>query len=96
MTLANGVLFAGTMISTIGGTPSMFAIDAKTGQILTEFEPFGSGKTIGRVTVSDGVVFWGMGYKDGPSQFDNRLLAFALPNKINHVGCDQFLPVSVS
>jgi len=78
LTLAGGLLFAGSMDA--DGT--MFAIDAKNGDVAWSFR---SGGTVyGGAAVADGVVYWGSGYPAGRLGFGTssmRLYAFALPRE---------------
>jgi polyvinyl alcohol dehydrogenase (cytochrome) len=70
-TIANGVLFTGSM----DREGHMYALDAATGAILWTFA---SGASVASApAVVDGVVYWGSGYHTG---FENtKLYAFALP-----------------
>jgi polyvinyl alcohol dehydrogenase (cytochrome) len=72
LTVANGVLFGGSM----DPEGHMYAFDAKSGAILWSFASGGS--VMSAPAVVDGVVYWGSGYRTG---FDaNKMYAFALPN----------------
>ncbi|XP_074289712.1 uncharacterized protein LOC141614982 [Silene latifolia] len=65
VTVANGIVFAG---STNGKTGPVYAMDAKRGNILWSFE---TGATVfGGVSVSDGCVYLGNGYKVGIGSFN--------------------------
>jgi polyvinyl alcohol dehydrogenase (cytochrome) len=68
MTVANGVVFAGSKDS-LG---EMYAINAATGQILWTFTSGGS--VIGAPAIVSGVLYWGSGYRSGTS--NNKLYAF--------------------
>lgn len=70
MTVANGVVFAGSMDQ----EGHMYALEAETGRILWEFESGGS--VMSAPAIVDGVVYWGSGYKTG---FNNdKLYAFSI------------------
>lgn len=72
LTVANGVLFGGSM----DPEGHMYAFDASSGAILWSFASGGS--VMSGPAVVDGVVYWGTGSRMG---FDaNALYAFALPN----------------
>lgn len=68
MTVANGVVFAGSKDS-LG---EMYAINAATGQILWTFAS--GGTVIGAPAIVNGVLYWGSGYRSGTS--NNKLYAF--------------------
>jgi polyvinyl alcohol dehydrogenase (cytochrome) len=59
MTVANGVVYAGSMAG-LAGQQTMFALNAATGAILWNF-PAGSSVNSG-ATVVNGTVYWGSGY----------------------------------
>ena len=70
MTVANGVVFAGSM----DREGHMHALDAATGEILWSFASGGS--VMSAPSIDGGVVYWGSGYSTG---FDNaKLFAFGL------------------
>jgi polyvinyl alcohol dehydrogenase (cytochrome) len=72
LTVANGVLFGGSM----DPEGHMYAFDASSGAILWSFASGGS--VMSAPAVVDGVVYWGSGYRTG---FDaHKMYAFALPN----------------
>jgi polyvinyl alcohol dehydrogenase (cytochrome) len=72
LTLANGVVYAGSMDM----EGHMYAMDQATGGILWSFESGGS--VCAAPTVVDGVLYWGSGYR---SAFTNdRIYAFSLPD----------------
>ena len=72
LTVANGVLFGGSM----DPEGHMYAFDASSGAILWSFASGGS--VMSAPAVVDGVVYWGCGFRTG---FDaNKMYAFALPN----------------
>ena len=87
VTVANGVVFAGSNggpspIFT-GGTipwdyqtaPSMFALDARTGQVRWSYAAGGS--VLGGAAVVNGAVYWGSGYANfGVGVANRRLYAF--------------------
>jgi polyvinyl alcohol dehydrogenase (cytochrome) len=77
VTVANGIVFAGSMARN-RGLPTMFAMNAATGEILWGFA---SGGTVNSApAIVDGVLYWGSGYpvtKRGA--WNNKLFAFALP-----------------
>ncbi len=60
MTVANGVVYAGSMASG-EGTNNMYALDAKTGKILWRFNSGGS--VAAGAAVVNGTVYWGSGYR---------------------------------
>jgi polyvinyl alcohol dehydrogenase (cytochrome) len=71
LTVANGVLFAGSM----DRKGHMYALDGETGDILWSFASGGS--VMSAPAVVDGTVYWGSGYSVG---FDNdAFYAFELP-----------------
>jgi polyvinyl alcohol dehydrogenase (cytochrome) len=70
MTVANGVVFAGSM----DPEGHMYAFDAATGAILWSFASGGS--VMSAPSVVDGVVYWGSGYYQAFNS--NKLFAFAL------------------
>ncbi|KAJ8441442.1 hypothetical protein Cgig2_023628 [Carnegiea gigantea] len=79
VTVANGVVFGGST----KGTGPMYAMDAETGEILWSFE---TGATIfGGVSVCDGCIYFGNGYKSGFGSFNpantagKTLFAFCVP-----------------
>lgn len=59
MTVANGVVYAGSMASGQGAN-NMYALDAKTGKILWGFDSGGS--VVAGAAVVNGTVYWGSGY----------------------------------
>jgi polyvinyl alcohol dehydrogenase (cytochrome) len=71
MTVANGVVYAGSM----DPEGHMYALDARTGEILWSFASGGS--VMSAPSVVDGVLYWGSGYSYGTNS--NKLYAFALP-----------------
>lgn len=70
VTLANGLLFAGSM----DPEGHMYALDAATGDIRWSFASGGSVMTAPAIV--DGVLYWGSGYDRGFN--NNRFYAFAL------------------
>lgn len=72
LTLANGVVYAGSMDM----EGHMYAMDAETGEILWSFASGGSVNAA--PTVVDGTLYWGSGYRNGFS--NDRLYAFSLPD----------------
>jgi polyvinyl alcohol dehydrogenase (cytochrome) len=74
VTVANGVLYAGSMART---GDQMYALDAATGQILWRFASGGSVNS--GPAVVDGTVYWGSGYgRLGLGSGNNKLYAFSL------------------
>ncbi len=79
VTVANGVLYAGSLAST--GT-NMYALDAATGTILWSFASGGS--VTGGASIADGRVYWGSGYcgtacfGSAPVNNNNKVYAFSL------------------
>jgi polyvinyl alcohol dehydrogenase (cytochrome) len=82
LTAANGVLYAG---SAAGSGGNMYALDARTGNVLWTFASGGS--VFSAPAVVNGMLFWGSGYTRNascPDGFDscvanNKLYAFGLP-----------------
>jgi polyvinyl alcohol dehydrogenase (cytochrome) len=77
LSVANGVVYAGSMAK-LANQDQMFALDAKTGQILWEF---GAGSSVNAgPAIADGVVYWGSGYsRSGIEGSGNtRLFAFSV------------------
>lgn len=73
MTVVRDVVFAGSLA--FGESPNMFALDARTGEILWTFAS-GSSVNAGPAVV-DGVVYWGSGYDFlGFGVPGNRMFAF--------------------
>jgi polyvinyl alcohol dehydrogenase (cytochrome) len=77
---ANGVVYAGSLDAT--GT-DMYALDARTGQILWSFASGGS--VTGGASIADGSVFWGSGYcgtgcfgTSTPPLNNNKVYSFGL------------------
>ncbi len=60
MTVANGVVYAGSMAAGPGAN-NMYALDAKTGKILWRFNSGGS--VHAGAAVVNGTVYWGSGYR---------------------------------
>jgi polyvinyl alcohol dehydrogenase (cytochrome) len=75
VTVANGVVFAGSMAAG-AGAHTMFALDAASGDILWSFPSGGS--VNGGAAVVDGVVYWGSGYGLWGGRSNHRLFAFEL------------------
>ncbi len=77
MTVANGVVYAGSMASGAEQN-NMYALDAKTGKILWNFNSGGS--VVAGAAVVDGTVYWGSGYSNIPGGFksNNKLYAFTV------------------
>ena len=76
--VANGVVFVGSM-DTNPANPTMFALDAKTGNILWSFVAGSS--VIAGPSISGNSVYWGSGYGHfGPAlgTGNNKLFAFSL------------------
>jgi polyvinyl alcohol dehydrogenase (cytochrome) len=74
--VANGVVFAGSMNPALGA-PTMFALDASTGNILWSFAP-GSSVVAAPAIVGDSV-YWGSGYGHfGLGTPNNKLFAFSI------------------
>ena len=70
LTLANGVLFAGSMDK----PGHMYAMDATSGEILWRFASRGS--VMSAPAIVDGNVYWGSGYKTGYE--NNKFYAFSI------------------
>jgi polyvinyl alcohol dehydrogenase (cytochrome) len=74
--VANGVVFAGSMNPALGA-PTMFALDASTGNILWSFAS-GSSVVAAPAIVGDSV-YWGSGYgRFGLGTPNNKLFAFSI------------------
>jgi polyvinyl alcohol dehydrogenase (cytochrome) len=73
ITVANGVMFAGSM----DPEGHMYALDAKSGAVLWSFASGGS--VMSAPSIVDGVVYWGSGYYQGFNA--HKLWAFALPGR---------------
>jgi polyvinyl alcohol dehydrogenase (cytochrome) len=71
MTVANGVVFAGSM----DRAGHMYGFDARTGVILWSFASGGS--VMSAPSIADGVLYWGSGYTTGYN--NNAIYAFAIP-----------------
>jgi polyvinyl alcohol dehydrogenase (cytochrome) len=71
ITVANGVMYAGSM----DPEGHMYALNAKTGEIVWSFASGGS--VMSAPSIVDGVLYWGTGYYQAFNA--NRLYAFALP-----------------
>jgi len=70
---ANGVVFAGAL-DAIG---TMYALDAKSGNILWTFASGGSVNS--GAAIVDGVVYWGSGYANISGTPNNKFYAFEVP-----------------
>ncbi len=76
MTVANGVVYAGSLASGQDSN-NMYALSAKTGKILWNFNSGGS--VIAGAAVVNGTVYWGSGYsRYGLGVFNNKLYAFTV------------------
>lgn len=73
LTVANGVLYAGSMAGT---GDQMYALDTSSGEILWRFPAGGS--VVGGPAVVDGSVYWGSGYARTGGVGNNRFYAFDL------------------
>ena len=77
---ANGVVYVGSLGGAITTNPTMFALDAATGNILWEWV---SGSSVGSApAIANGMVFWGTGYHlfgAGVPSGQPNFYAFALP-----------------
>jgi polyvinyl alcohol dehydrogenase (cytochrome) len=69
---ANGVVYAGSL------SGAMYALNARTGQILWRFLTAGS--VIDGPSVVNGVLYWGSGYGRVGGTPNNKLYAFTVPN----------------
>jgi polyvinyl alcohol dehydrogenase (cytochrome) len=76
LTIANGVLYAGSM-SHAG--EQMYAIDGATGSILWRFAAGGS--VVSGPAVVDGVVYWGSGYARTGGVGNNKFYAFSVDGR---------------
>ncbi len=71
MSVANGVVYAGSLAG------QMYALDARTGDIVWGFASGGS--VIDGPSIVDGVVYWGSGYrKTRGGVGNNQVFAFAV------------------
>jgi polyvinyl alcohol dehydrogenase (cytochrome) len=70
MTVANGVVYAGSM----DPEGHLYALDARSGEVLWSFASGGS--AMSAPSIVDGVLYWGSGYSLGTN--NNKLYAFAL------------------
>ncbi|MBG1264596.1 PQQ-binding-like beta-propeller repeat protein [Nostoc commune] len=76
MTVANGVVYAGSMASG-SDKNNMYALSAKTGEILWGFNTAGS--VIAGAAVVNGTVYWGSGYSNyNQGVANNKLYAFTV------------------
>jgi polyvinyl alcohol dehydrogenase (cytochrome) len=72
VSVANGVLYAGSY------SGAMYALDARTGDVLFTFDSGGS--VIDAPSIVNGTVYWGSGYRNiAPGIGNNKVYAFALP-----------------
>ena len=76
LTVANGVLYAGSMAHTGN---QMYALDTSTGEILWEFPAGGS--VVAGPAVVDGTVYWGSGYARTGGSGNNQFFAFSRGGK---------------
>jgi polyvinyl alcohol dehydrogenase (cytochrome) len=76
LTVANGVLYAGSMAHTGN---EMYALDTSTGEILWEFPAGGS--VVAGPAVVDGTVYWGSGYARTGGSGNNQFFAFSRGGK---------------
>ena len=76
MTVANGVVYGGSVASGADKN-NMYALDAKTGKILWNFNSGGS--VVAGAAVVDGTVYWGSGYSRNLGQSNNKFYAFTVP-----------------
>jgi len=70
---ANGVVFAGAL----DASGTMYALDAKSGNILWTFASGGSVNS--GAAIVDGVVYWGSGYANISGTPNNKFYAFEVP-----------------
>jgi polyvinyl alcohol dehydrogenase (cytochrome) len=73
LTVANGVVYGGSMAHS---GDQMYALDAKSGDILWRFEAGGS--VVAGPAVVDGVVYWGSGYARTGGVGNDKFYAFSL------------------
>ena len=80
MTVANGVVYAGSM-GAASGWSNMLALDAATGKVLWKYPSGGS--VLAGAVVSGGVVYWGSGYAHLGPQFkgNTKFYAFSIDGK---------------
>ena len=76
LTVANGVVYAGSMAH---DGDQMYALDARSGQILWNFKAGGS--VVAGPAVVDGVVYWGSGYARTGGVGNDKFFAFSLKGK---------------
>jgi polyvinyl alcohol dehydrogenase (cytochrome) len=70
VSVANGVMYAGS------NSGQMYALDARTGNILWNFAS--GGTVIDGPSIVDGVLYWGSGYRNIQGTGNNKVYAFAL------------------
>jgi polyvinyl alcohol dehydrogenase (cytochrome) len=76
LTVANGVLYAGSMAHT---GDQMYALDAKTGDIL--WRAHAGGSVVAGPAVVDGSVYWGSGYARTGGVANNQFYAFSVDKR---------------
>ena len=76
LTVANGVVYAGSMAHT---GDQMYALDASTGSILWQFPAGGS--VVGGPAVVRGTVYWGSGYARTGGIGNNKFYAFSVDGR---------------
>jgi len=77
---ANGVVYVESLGGSDSANPTMFALDAATGEILWSFASGSS--AAGGAAIVDGMVYWGTGYGrlgQGVGAGTNNFYAFSLP-----------------
>ena len=79
MSVANGVVYVGSMAGFPGSTPgkpTMFALDARTGKELWRFVSGGSVNAAPAIV--DGRLFWGSGFANyGLGDSNHKLFSFS-------------------
>lgn len=76
LSVANGVLYAGSMAPT---GDQMYALDARDGSILWRFPAGGS--VVAGPAIVDGVVYWGSGYARTGGVGNNKFYAFSVDGR---------------
>jgi polyvinyl alcohol dehydrogenase (cytochrome) len=76
VSVANGVMYAGS------NSGQMYALDARTGNILWNFAS--GGTVIDGPSIVDGVLYWGSGYRNILGTGNNKVYAFALAGANDH------------
>lgn len=76
LSVANGIVYAGSMAAT---GDQMYALDARSGDILWRFAAGGS--VVAGPAIVDGVIYWGSGYARTGGVGNNRFFAFSVEGR---------------